>query len=159
MKFISRDFKLPISSSHSGFWFKPPSEIFDVTESSHVLFMVERPDLFSLTLDEIREVYKAFGETMGTDGGQARERLVRTATRSGFVRIRKYVKPMYWSIQCNSTVDQKADIVAFISWAIESGVMKADDAAVIMGFHDQADRHSYSWEEGGISRYIESDDL
>ncbi len=155
MKYISRDSKVPLPSRHSGFWFKPPSEVFDVTESSHVMFTMEHPDLFSLTLDEIKEVYKAFGETLGTDGGQARERLVRMAVQKSFIRIRKYQKPMYWSIQCQSTVDQNADIVAFIRWAIfESGIMKADDAAVILGLQDEGDRHSYTWEQGGISRFL-----
>jgi len=81
------------------------------------------------------------------------------ATRAGLVRIRKYVKPMYWSIQCNSTHDQRADIVAFIRWGVESGIMRKDDAAVILGFQNKEDRHSYTWAEGGIGKYIESTDM
>jgi hypothetical protein len=155
MKYISKDGSVPTPSSHSGFWFKPPDQVFDVTESSHVMFMVEHPDLFGLTLDEIKAVYAAFGETLGTDGGQARERLVRMAVRSGFVRIRKYQRPMYFSIQCYSTVNQREEIVLFIRWAIESaGVMKTDDAAVILGFENEKDRHSYTWEDGGIATYM-----
>jgi hypothetical protein len=159
MKYISGDSRVPIPSSHSGFWFKPPSDIFDVTESSHVIYMLQHPGVFLLTLDEIKEVYKAFRETLGTDGGQARERLVRMAVRSGLIRIRKYERPSYWSIQCNSTADQRKDILSFVRWAIGTGIMREDDAAVILGFKDEGDRHSYTWEEGGISRYIESDDL
>ena len=158
MKYISQDSQQPLPRPHNGFWVKDQT-VYDVSESSHILFLTEHPGLFSLTLDGIKEVYKTFGETFGSDGGRARERLVRMAVQSGAIRVRKYDRPSYWSIQCNSTADQKSDIVAFIKWAVESRVMRADDAAAIVGFKDEGDRHSYTWEKGGIGKYMESTDL
>jgi hypothetical protein len=158
MKYVSEDSKEPLPSPHNGFWVKDHT-IYDVSESSHILFLVEHPAFFSLTLDQIKEVYKTFAEPFGSDGGRAREHLIRLTVRSRAIRVRKYEHPSYFSIQCNSTVNQRADIVAFIRWAIEMNVMKADDAAVILGFQDESDRYSYTWEEGGIGKYVESTDL
>ena len=158
MKYISQDSQQPLQSSHNGFWVKDQT-VYEVSESSHVFFLAEHPGLFSLTLDEIKEVYKAVAETFGSDGGLARQRLIRLAVRSGAIRVRKYERPSYWSIQCYITADQRADIVAFIKWAIEMNVMREDDAAVILGFQSEEDRHSYTWEEGGVGKYLESSDL
>ena len=147
-----------MASSFNGFWVKDDT-IYDVTFSSHVAFVLDNVSLFSISLDEIKEIYSICGEPFGSDGGKAREQLIRRATLSGWIRVRKYEKPSYVSIQCNGTVDQRADIVAFVEWAIKSGVLKSDEAAVIMGFQDERDRHSYSWEEGGIGKYVESTDV
>ena len=159
MKYVSRDGANFSAAPNSGFWLKD-NTVFDVTFSSHVAFVLDNVKLFSISVEEIKEAYSKFGEPFGSDGGKAREYLIRMATRSGWIRLRRYEKPNYWSIQCNSTRDQKADIVAFIRWAIDDArVMKADDAAVIVGFQDEKDRHSYRWEEGGVGKYIESTDL
>jgi hypothetical protein len=158
MKYISLDSTEPLPSPHNGFWVIGRS-VFEVSESSHILFLAEHPALFSLTLDQIKEVYKTFAEPFGSDGGRAREHLIRLASRSRAIRIRKYERPSYWSIQCNSTANQRQEILSFIRWAIRSGVMREDDAAVILGFQDEGDRHSYTWEKGGIGKYLQSTDL
>ena len=157
MKYISQDSQQPLPSPHNGYWVKDQT-VHDVSESSHILFLTEHPGLFSLTLDEIKEVYKTFGESFGSDGGQARERLIRLAVRSGAIRVRKYEKPDYVSIQCNSTHDQRADIVAFIEWAIENEVIRMDDAAVILGFRMRGSTFLHlgaRW----YCKYVESTDL
>jgi hypothetical protein len=158
MKYISLDSTEPLPSPHNGFWVKDDT-VYDVTFSSHVAFVLDNVNLFSISLEEIEEAYSNCGEPFGSDGGKAREQLIRRAIGFGWIRIRKYEKPNYISIQCKSTHDQRMDIVTFLKWAIESGIIKADDAAVILGFQDEGDRHSYPWEDGGIGRYIETTDL
>ena len=158
MKYISQDSKEPLPSPHNGYWVKDQT-VYDVSESSHIAFLHDHASLFSISLEQIKEIYSNCGEPFGSDGGKAREQIIRMATRSGWIRVRRYERPSYFSIQCNSTHDQRSEILAFLKWAIESAVMKADDAAVILGFQDEGDRHSYTWEEGGIGKYIESTDL
>jgi hypothetical protein len=155
VKYVSNDSTHPVASANNGFWVRD-DQIFDVTTSSHVRFVIENPSLFNLTSKQILEVYNKHGEVLGGES-KAREELVRYATSLRWIRVRHYLKrkevPDYWAINCHNTVVQREEIGAFIQWAIENEIMRPDDSAVILGFEIQTDRHVYSWSEGGISRY------
>ena len=155
MKYISVDSTAPIKNPHNGFWLKD-DQIFDVTTSSHVRFLIETAAFFNLTGEQIAEIYKKYGEALGSES-KAREELVRYATTLRWIRVRHYPKskevPDYWAINCHSTVVQREEIGAFIQWAIENEIISPDDSAVIVGFEIQTDRQVYGWSEGGISGY------
>jgi hypothetical protein len=133
----------------------PPDTVFDVSESSHVTFIIEHHDLFSTTLEDIRQVFARHGEAFGSEKG-AREELIRNAAKLGLIRIRLYQKPFYWSIQCSNTKKQKPEILAFIQWAIASDIMRPDDSAVILGFENKEDRQHFNWRDGGISTFLKN---
>ena len=153
--FSSESGIVPIPSLNNGYWVRD-EQIFDVTSTSHIRFMIENPSMFNLTSKQILEVYNKHGEVLGSES-KAREELIRYAASLAWLRVRHYSKGResydYWAINCHNTVTQRAEILAFIRWAIESNIMRHDDSAVILGFEGQDDRQYYSWQEGGISNF------
>ena len=154
MKYFSSESGIvPIPSLNNGYWVSD-EQIFDVTSTSHVRFMIENPSLFNLTSKQILEVYNKHGEVLGTESN-ARQELVRYATSLGFCRVRRYTRPNeFWSIQTDSTKVRRNAIVTFIRWGIENGIVQENDSAVILGFNDPLDRHVYEYKDGGIGKFL-----
>ncbi|MGA2762965.1 MAG: hypothetical protein ABSG17_06340 [Spirochaetia bacterium] len=153
MKYVSRDSTIPMASSNNGFWVRD-DQIFDVTNSSHVRFIIDNPFLFNLTGKQILDVYKKHREVVGTES-KARAELVRYAASLGWCRVRHYTRPKeYWSIQTDSTKARKETVVAFIRWGIENGIVHKNDSAVIIGFANSRDRHEYLYQDGGIANFL-----
>ena len=151
--FSSESGNVPIPSLNNGYWVRD-EQIFDVTSTSHVRFMIENPSLFNLTSKQILEVYNKHGEVLGTESN-ARQELVRYATSLGFCRVRRYTRPNeFWSIQTDSTKVRRNAIVTFIRWGIENGIVQENDSAVILGFNDPLDRHVYEYKDGGIGKFL-----
>ena len=151
--FSSESGIVPIPSLDNGYWVRD-EQIFDVTSTSHVRFMIENPSLFNLTSRQILEVYNKHGEFLGSES-KGREELVRYAASLGYCRVRRYTRPNeYWSIQTDSTKVRRNTIVAFIRWGIENGIVQANDSAIILGFNDPQDRHEYEYKDGGIGNFL-----
>ena len=113
MKYFSERSSTPIASPKNGFWVKE-AEVFDITEDTHVGFIIKYPYRFNLTTDDIELLYGHYGEPLGSEK-QAREDLVRIATSQGWVRIRHYMTPRdYWSIQCDDTSKRRGGHSRFL---------------------------------------------
>lgn len=154
MEYASKESSSPIASPNNGFWVRE-NKIHDVTSGSHVMFLIEHPELFEITTDTIRNSYRKHHETIGAEG-KARDKLVRLAALKGWIRIRHYSKPKdYWSIQSDSTDKRRDDIKEFIGWAIVNKIMGENDMAVILGFDDPKYKHEYGWKSGGIKAYMD----
>lgn len=155
MKHFSEQSGPPIVSPQNGFWVCK-DRIYDVTNSTHALFIMSHLALFQLTTDIVRDTYNRHHETVGTEG-RAREELIKLVASKGWVRVRHYSKPTeYWTIQCDGTEKRKETIREFIEWALSDRIMNETDAAVILGFDNPRDRHKYSWESGGVGAYLTS---
>jgi hypothetical protein len=154
VKYVSDYSGPPIPSPNSGFWVHEDT-VHDVTDSSHVRFLIEHSELFDIPLDDIRATYRKNYETVPAEG-RARDELIKIAASKGWVRVRHYSKPKdYWSIQADSTEKRKQTIQEFIRWAIESKVMHEHESAVIAGFDDPRDRREFRWDHGGLKRYLD----
>ena len=128
--------------------------MYDVTFGSHVGLTIECPELFGLTGKMVMDIYKKHGEVIGSES-KAREELVRLAAAKGWIRIRHYANPKdYFSIQTDDTVRRRKDIIAFVMWAIEQGIMMPDSEAQIVGFNDPGDFQEFKWADGGLGRYL-----
>ena len=57
---------------------------------SHVSFACRWPDLFGWTPEDFRRVYLESDEPFGSDGGAAREVIVGSALREGWLRVRRF---------------------------------------------------------------------
>ena len=133
--FSSESGSVPIPSLNNGYWVRD-EQIFDVTSTSHVRFMIENPSLFALTSNQIIEIYNKHREILGAEA-KARDELVRYAASLGYCRVRRYTRPKeYWSIQTDSTKERRDTIVSFIRWGIENGIVQENDSAIILGFKD-----------------------
>jgi hypothetical protein len=85
MKYFSDGSTSPVASPKNGFWVKD-GQVFDVTDDSHVAFMINHPYRFNLTIDDITLIYDHYSEEFGSEK-QAREDLVRIAASQGWIRV------------------------------------------------------------------------
>lgn len=151
--FIGNNLSLLESSAVDGYWMKG-SNVFDVSTSTHIRFMIEHPEDFNLTLEDIRRTYKEFGEKIGKEG-KAREKLIRDVSNDGWIRIRHYFSPKdYWSIQCDVIRKRRKQLQEFCFWAIEHKLMTYHDEVVIMGYNNTDDREYYDFSTGGVKKFL-----
>ena len=145
--------KLPESSATAGYWVKG-SDVYDVTTSSHIRFILENPDKFGLTDLELDQWYKKYNEPIGFEG-KARNEIIKSVANQGWVRVRHYYRPQeYWSIQADSTRIREETITNFIWWALEHKLMVKDDTVILMGYADDFDKHTYDYRDGGVVKYL-----
>ena len=78
-----------------GFWLSPQGELIG-TSSVHITDIIQNPRKFGVTTDWIESKYDEYGERMGTEGS-AREDIIRHVVKRGWIRVRRYTRPDYWS--------------------------------------------------------------
>lgn len=71
MKYLSERSGDPFASPNNGYWIKG-DEIFDVTDETHVQFMIRNPQMFNLTSGDIRLLYDFHEEVVGPRRTQGR---------------------------------------------------------------------------------------
>lgn len=141
------------SSKTNGFWVKG-SKIYDITTGFHAGFIIDNPDLFGLSKEDIVSSYKKNKEKFGQEG-KTREELIKMVAQDGWIRVRHYIKPRdYWSIQCDNTKLRKSSIHDFLYWAIKNEFMTYYDEVVLLGYNDADDREYYSFQSGGVQEYL-----
>jgi len=69
------------------FWIKS-NNIYDILPDNHISFVIKNPELFALSLDEIRAVYSSFNEKLYTEG-KARRAIIKSLFQDGWMRIRE----------------------------------------------------------------------
>jgi len=120
--------------STTAYWVKSNHQMVDVGGQSHIFYIIQNPTLFGLSKDDVETCYKKHNEKLYLEG-KARVELIKRATQSGWIRVRKYNK--YWSIQFDQYKKRKAVIHYFVKWAVsEKKVMSQYDPLVLVGFDD-----------------------
>jgi len=129
-------------------------EVYSITGGNHIAFIISNPELFGLTREEIEKIYAEHGERVGQEAN-AREYIIKMVAKSGWVRVRHYVRGNdYWSIQTDDTnrPQSKKAINSFLMWAITtSKVMNVHDSAIILGYNDINDRKEFLYQNGGVA--------
>jgi len=77
------------------FSISPTGEILSVER--HIQLIIENPDIFGYTKQEILDLYNKYHEDLGQEG-KAREEIINQVIKKGWIRVRKYDRPEYWSI-------------------------------------------------------------
>ena len=93
-------FKLWLESlnpDNNMFWISPKGEILSVG-TKHIDMIINSPETFGLTKEQIQQVFQKHNEPMGSEGN-AREELMADLLKQGWIRIRKYRRPDFWSVQ------------------------------------------------------------
>lgn len=136
-----------------GYWYYN-KQIFEVTTSKHIDWIIKYPEKFGLTEQDIKSIYDKHNEKIGFEG-KAREELIRMAISKGWIRIRHYVRPHdYWSIQYSDYRRQKKAIRDCIeNLILDMGEMTNDDEVILMGL-DDGSRFDYSFVNGGIGEFL-----
>ena len=83
------------------YWISPEGEVISIGHGYHIENILKDPEKFGFTKDQIEEVYAKHGENpkhMGMEG-KAREELMIDAMNRGWIRIRRYNRPDFYSIQ------------------------------------------------------------
>ena len=152
MIYISVDGTNPTASSRNGFWVKGET-VYDVSFTTHVAFLIDHADLFRLTTKKIADIYKKHSEVVGSEGS-AREELVRLAASKGWIRVRRYTRPReYISVQCNDVVRKRNEIVAFLEWTIEKGIVTTVEEVQLSDFADGV-TYTFDWGDDGVRKYL-----
>lgn len=136
---------------HDAYWMKI-DDVYDV-DRSHIRFILDNPEKFEFTKEELRDIYKSYGEKIGQEG-KAREHIIKEAARRGWIRVRHYKKPQdYWSIQFDNYRKRRRSVERFIDYALENLGMNMNDAIAVIGYDDGYVKE-YTFMEGGVGEYL-----
>ena len=113
------------------YWISPAGKILSVQVGKrHIDFIIQNPEQFGLTREEVEERYARHQEAMGREG-TAREELILTSIKNGWIRIRRYAHPDHWKINVLQLNENTRDILA--SWAsgmMTQGASRYDDIRI-----------------------------
>ena len=138
----------------TAFWIRG-KKIIETSLSKHILYIIENPKVFGLTEKEIDDIYIKYKERKETEG-KAREEIIKKASKSGWIRVRHYSKPDYWSIQTDRWLPSREKTISnFLHNAIyEKEYMQKDAHIVVVGYKDGF-KKEYKWKDGGAQRFLE----
>lgn len=102
------------SNFFSAFWITPQGKVIDCGAQKHIDFVCKEPRKFGMTEQEIQAVYDKHNEPYGFEG-VAREEILLSVIRKGFIRIRKY-RDM-WSINVVNWNHRTSKLLS--DWAYE----------------------------------------
>jgi hypothetical protein len=134
----------------NAFWVKG-SKIIPITKK-HIDYLIENYEEFGFSLEDIKTIYKKYKEKLYSEG-KARERLIRSVSKDGWVRIRHYNRPDYWSVQGWNKFRAKKTMDKFIDWALENKILTLNDEMVIY-YYETDTSEEYSFVNGGIAKYL-----
>jgi hypothetical protein len=78
------------------YWINPYGKILPLSGADHIGHIIQAPDKFGYTNEEIEQTYDKYNERLGQEG-KAREELIIGTLERGFIRIRLYPN-RHWSI-------------------------------------------------------------
>ena len=79
----------------TAYWIMPDGEIQDIGFNTHISYIINHPDKFNITIDQITILYEKYNEQIPVEG-QARKEIILDLLEQGFIRIRQY--KTHWSI-------------------------------------------------------------
>lgn len=134
----------------NAFWAKG-SKIIPVSRK-HIDYLIGNFGEFGLSLEDIKAVYKKYKEKLYSEG-KAREHLIREVSKDGWVRIRHYNRPDYWSVQGWNKFRSKKTMDKFIDWALDNRVLTLNDE-LVMYYYETDTAEEYSFVDGGVAKYL-----
>ncbi len=111
---MEEDFK-QIFDKAEAYWIAPDGK-FMAVQINHINTVIDKPEFFGILLSEIQEIYNEESEEMGIEG-KARERIILSLVRKGFIRIRYYRKRSSWTINVHSLSYKGMNILR--NWAVQ----------------------------------------
>lgn len=87
------------------YWITPDYQVIPV-KTSHIETVIDHPEIFHVPMDVITSIYAKHHEAVRTEG-RAREEIIIEVVKKGFVRVRRYTRPIeeYWSINIDHLND------------------------------------------------------
>lgn len=138
-------------AKYAAYWAK--GKIVYEVDTKHIQFILLNPEMFDLTLPEIRAVYKKHGEKIGQEG-KAREEIIKMVASNRWIRIRHYKTPQdYWTVQFDNYRKRKRSVGEFIDYALENLKMSMNDTISLLGYEDGYSK-TYDFMSGGVSAFL-----
>ena len=141
-----------MGSTTAGFWVKG-NNIYPVDET-HISAIMDNPELFGISAEFIDATFEKYGERRRSEG-KAREEIIRTVAKSGWVRVRHYTTrgSDYWSIQVDVIRTRRRVIEDAVMSLIEHGHMTLHDDLQILGY-DCGTKLVHGYKDGGVKEYV-----
>lgn len=134
-----------------GFWYKE-GQLFELDGGTHIKHVIANLSVFHLDNEKVIEVFNKYCERIGSEG-KAREEIIRLVTQNGWIRIRHYLKPDYWSIQFDSYNERIEELHLLFRILTERKIIQEDAEVIFTGFFDGTMKR-YPFCEGGIKHFL-----
>ncbi len=135
----------------TGYWYR--DKLLYEIKGSHIDCVIDQPDTFFTTRQDIVDIYKQYNEPLGFEG-KARKELIIKATTHGWIRLRRYLRPSYWSIQCDCLQKRRHELYKLVEYLIlKMKTMKTDDEVVFSDFNN-GESMRYRFSEGGVEKFL-----
>jgi hypothetical protein len=83
------------------YWINPSGHILPIfDDEKHIDQIIAKPEAFGFDIDEIKMLYDAEGEIIGSEG-KAREKIIKELLRKGWIRIRYFSRQDYFTLNVN----------------------------------------------------------
>lgn len=80
----------------NAFWINPYGEILDIGHAKHITSMINAPEKFGFSREEIFARHEEAGEKVGIEG-KVREEMIKEVMQKGFIHIRLYPSK-FWAV-------------------------------------------------------------
>jgi len=124
---FSEKFKIPDIEDASAYWISPIGKILKVG-ITHVDVICDCPEAFGFALDEVKAVYKKFGEPLRSEA-HARDFLIEKALKDGWTRIRFNPMEDVYHIELNELTNKYKDYL----WAWAEALTNVNQKRVYAG--------------------------
>lgn len=121
------------------YWIAPDGDVV-VVGRCHIATVIEQPERFGLTREDVEAEYRRFGEPLGLEG-KARMAILVRLFGAGWVRVRHHPVSDIWVFQLGPAAWESANtrVTAFLAAALEAGVAgRWADAALLLTGPDGA---------------------
>jgi len=137
-----------------GYWVKDRT-IIDINGGEHIDYLLSNPEKFNLSKDFIKRMQKKHIK----DRAAGREELVKLVSEDGWIRVRQYSRPEYWSIQFDTWARRKKVVKNFVEWAmLDVHLMDKDEELHLVGFLDGYVK-TYSYNDGGAREFLKENKM
>lgn len=91
------------------YWISPIGRILPLeNDSKHIEKIMENPSAYGLNREEIVKMYQDENEELGSEG-KAREKIIVSLVREGWIRIRHYERADTWTVNINRLTNRTKD--------------------------------------------------
>lgn len=134
-----------------GYWLSEHDAV--SVEGDHADPLLEEPERFGLTREELLEIYEKHGEEPGKEGF-ARDEAIRAAAAKGWVRIRIHdVHDTFVMVQGYEPEEKLPLVSSFLCDLLHRDIIAADETVVLSNFSDSS-TVTLDWSNGGASSMI-----
>lgn len=124
MIIYKRRFKEDSIPKAPAYWIDPLGRILPIfNDAKHIDQIMLKPKAFGLDIDEIKTIYDAEGESLGSEG-KAREKIIKELIQQGWIRIRHYDRQDIFTVNVFRLNKKNKDYLYQWAKAMENNGMK-----------------------------------